>query len=279
MQPHIGGDIALLTGVAKHVLERKGHEPRLHRPPHRRLRRVRAADRRRARGARSRPAPVFRERPSRASPRCTCPRKNAVFGWTMGITHHLHGVENVQMIANLALLRGMIGRPQAGLMPIRGHSNVQGVGSVGVTPRAQAGDARALRSASRAARRRSPGLDTMACVEAADRGELYCRSLPRRQSVRQQSRCEVRRAGARQARLDRLPVDDAQHRTRLGHREGDAGPAGAAARRRVAADDAGVDVQLRAAERRRNGALPGAAQRGVGACRPRAPGAWRAPAR
>ena len=59
---------------------------------------------------------------------------NAVIGWTMGITHHLHGVENVQMIANLALLRGMIGRPHAGLLPIRGHSNVQGMGSVGVTP-------------------------------------------------------------------------------------------------------------------------------------------------
>ena len=32
----------------------------------------------------------------------------------MGITHHLHGVENVQMIVNLALLRGMVGRPHAG---------------------------------------------------------------------------------------------------------------------------------------------------------------------
>ncbi len=53
----------------------------------------------------------------------------------MGITHHAHGVQNVQAIANLALLRGMVGRPDAGLMPIRGHSNVQGIGSVGVTPK------------------------------------------------------------------------------------------------------------------------------------------------
>ncbi|MEX1223317.1 MAG: hypothetical protein WEA31_02105, partial [Pirellulales bacterium] len=56
------------------------------------------------------------------------------FSWTMGITHHAHGVENVQAIANLALMRNMVGRPAAGLMPIRGHSNVQGIGSVGVTP-------------------------------------------------------------------------------------------------------------------------------------------------
>ena len=61
--------------------------------------------------------------------------KNAVFSWTMGITHHAHGVQNVQAIANLALLRGMVGRPGAGLLPIRGHSNVQGIGSMGVTPK------------------------------------------------------------------------------------------------------------------------------------------------
>ena len=78
--------------------------------------------------------------------------KNAVIGWTMGITHHLHGVENVQMIANLALLRGMIGRPHAGLMPIRGHSNVQGMGSVGVDAAAQAGDPGAVRAAPRHSR-------------------------------------------------------------------------------------------------------------------------------
>jgi signal transduction histidine kinase len=44
------------------------------------------------------------------------------------------GVENVEAIANLALLRGMIGKPTAGLLPLRGHSNVQGIGKVGVKP-------------------------------------------------------------------------------------------------------------------------------------------------
>jgi anaerobic selenocysteine-containing dehydrogenase len=52
--------------------------------------------------------------------------KRVVFSWTMGITHHAHGVKNVQAICNLALLRGMVGRAGSGLMPIRGHSNVQG---------------------------------------------------------------------------------------------------------------------------------------------------------
>ena len=44
------------------------------------------------------------------------------------------GVDNVLAIVNLALLRGRAGNPGAGLLPIRGHSNVQGIGSVGVTP-------------------------------------------------------------------------------------------------------------------------------------------------
>src|SRR5690606_26344196 len=58
--------------------------------------------------------------------------KHAVFAWGMGMTHHVHGVANVEAIANLALLRGMIGKPYAGLLPLRGHSNVQGIGTIGV---------------------------------------------------------------------------------------------------------------------------------------------------
>jgi molybdopterin-dependent oxidoreductase alpha subunit len=50
----------------------------------------------------------------------------------MGITQHENGVANVQTIANFALLRGQIGRPGAGLCPVRGHSNVQGDRTVGI---------------------------------------------------------------------------------------------------------------------------------------------------
>lgn len=51
----------------------------------------------------------------------------------MGITQHRSGVHNVQMLINLLLLRGNIGRPGAGICPIRGHSNVQGQRTVGIT--------------------------------------------------------------------------------------------------------------------------------------------------
>jgi molybdopterin-dependent oxidoreductase alpha subunit len=51
----------------------------------------------------------------------------------MGITQHRHGTENVQQLANLLLLRGNIGREGAGICPLRGHSNVQGDRTVGIT--------------------------------------------------------------------------------------------------------------------------------------------------
>lgn len=46
--------------------------------------------------------------------------------WAMGITQHVNGVDTIKEITNLALLKGSIGRPGAGLCPVRGHSNVQG---------------------------------------------------------------------------------------------------------------------------------------------------------
>jgi molybdopterin-dependent oxidoreductase alpha subunit len=52
--------------------------------------------------------------------------------WAMGITQHKNGVANVQTIANFNLLRGQIGRPGAGVCPVRGHSNVQGDRTVGI---------------------------------------------------------------------------------------------------------------------------------------------------
>ena len=171
VQPHIGGDIALLTGVAKLVLDRGGED--------------RVFIERHTEGFED-----FRRRVESTSwsdieaasgvPRGTIARLadmyvsagNVVIGWTMGITHHLHGVQNVQMIASLALLRGMVGRPAAGLMPIRGHSNVQGMGSVGVSP--QLKEAVLARFAGRLGvdPPATRGLDTMGCMEAAGRGEM-----------------------------------------------------------------------------------------------------------
>src|SRR5262245_42310227 len=98
--------------------------------------------------------------------------KNAVFSWTMGITHHAHGVDNVQAIGNLALLRHMVGRPGCGLLPIRGHSNVQGIGSVGVSPTLKHAIFDRLQSHFDVKLPTTVGRDTMACMEGAATGEL-----------------------------------------------------------------------------------------------------------
>lgn len=97
---------------------------------------------------------------------------NAVFAWGMGMTHHVHGTQNVEAIANLALLRGMIGKRFAGLLPLRGHSNVQGIGTIGVKP-VLAGDV--LGKMEQAFGVRFPeekGLDTMACLKQAEAGAI-----------------------------------------------------------------------------------------------------------
>ncbi|HKW44000.1 MAG TPA: FdhF/YdeP family oxidoreductase [Thermoplasmata archaeon] len=62
--------------------------------------------------------------------------KTAVFVWSMGITHHRFGVDNVKAIMNLGLARGIVGREKCGLMPIRGHSGVQGGSEMGAQPAA-----------------------------------------------------------------------------------------------------------------------------------------------
>jgi molybdopterin-dependent oxidoreductase alpha subunit len=58
----------------------------------------------------------------------------AIFIWSMGLTQHRFGVENVKALINIALARGMIGRPNVGVVPIRGHSGVQGAAEVGSVP-------------------------------------------------------------------------------------------------------------------------------------------------
>ena len=174
VQPHIGGDIALLTGVAKVVLERNAVDGGFIARSHRRIRRRISGSRPRHHLGRDR-ARLRRgtsdDRANRGDVRRR--RTSAVFGWTMGITHHEHGVANVQSIVNLALLRGMVGRPRAGLLPIRGHSNVQGIGSMGVAPALKQEGPRQPRNASGASScRLRRDWTRWRCMQAADQGEV-----------------------------------------------------------------------------------------------------------
>lgn len=171
VQPHIGGDLAMLTGIAKQVVEMDAHDvPFLEKSCNNwdKLREWLASVSWEEILAKS---GVTREEIHRVAERYAR-AKNVVFSWTMGITHHVHGVENVQSIGNLALLRGMVGKPGAGLMPIRGHSNVQGIGSVGVTPKLKEVLFDRLQSHFGVELPTTEGRDTMACMVGADNGEL-----------------------------------------------------------------------------------------------------------
>src|SRR5262249_27248956 len=60
--------------------------------------------------------------------------RTGILVWSMGITQHTFGVENVKAIVNLALSQGWVGREHCGVVPIRGHSGVQGGAEVGCVP-------------------------------------------------------------------------------------------------------------------------------------------------
>lgn len=62
--------------------------------------------------------------------------RHAIIVWSMGITQHRYGSDNVRAIVNLQLAKGNVGRPHTGLMPIRGHSGVQGGAEMGAMPSA-----------------------------------------------------------------------------------------------------------------------------------------------
>ena len=171
LQPRIGEDMALFKGLAKAVLEAGAED--------------RAFIDRHTTGAADFIADIEATGWDEIVDRCGVARadiervakvyadaKSAVFAWGMGMTHHLNGVENIETIAGLALLRGMIGRPGAGLLPLRGHSNVQGVGTIGVKPVLAEDVVKKIEAAHGVRLPETKGLDTMACLQAACAGEM-----------------------------------------------------------------------------------------------------------
>ena len=171
VQPRIGGDIAFMKGMLKVVMEEgKLDEDFIasHSVGFEELRsdvqNTSLADLSEAAGV---PEDVIRE-----AGRMYAAASGAIFMWAMGITHHRNGSDNVMMVANLALARGMVGRPGAGLMPIRGHSNVQGVGSVGFTPALKEGFLKKMEELYGLKMPEGEGKDSMACVHAADQGAM-----------------------------------------------------------------------------------------------------------
>lgn len=98
--------------------------------------------------------------------------EKTVFAWAMGITQQKNGVDNVYSIVNTALMTGNIGRMGTGVMPVRGHSNVQGFGSMGVTVRLKKEIQQALEKLLGRSLSKVKGYDTHSLIEAADAGKV-----------------------------------------------------------------------------------------------------------
>ncbi len=171
LQPHIGADVALYKGILKALLARdavrEGYVARhtkgwqavradLEATPWRRLIEVSGVSR----------------RDIESAAEMLGGARRGILCWAMGLTHHANGVQNVLALSNLALARGYLGAPGAGLLPIRGHSNVQGVGSVGVAPVMKEAFARRLHELYDIAPPTQPGMDTYRCMEAAEAGRI-----------------------------------------------------------------------------------------------------------
>jgi len=199
----VGGDLAFLNAVAKLLLERDAREPVLAREfiasATTGLRELTAALERQSleellalAGVTREEAEAFTDELARAD--------RGVFVWSMGITQHAHGGDTVRALVNLGLLREYVGRPGTGMMPIRGHSGVQGGAEMGAYATAFPGGVPI--DAASAARLSAlwgfsvpnePGLTTTEWIDAAARGRLdglYCiggnflQTLPQPEHVR-----------------------------------------------------------------------------------------------
>ncbi|MEM9149444.1 MAG: FdhF/YdeP family oxidoreductase [Cyanobacteria bacterium P01_F01_bin.3] len=98
--------------------------------------------------------------------------KKVVFAWAMGITQQANGTDGVCAIANTALLTGNVGKIGAGVMPIRGHSNVQGFGSMGVKNELKPALLKSLEKLVGRSLEREPGYHARALIDAADEDKV-----------------------------------------------------------------------------------------------------------
>ncbi len=92
--------------------------------------------------------------------------------WAMGLTQHHNAVANIHGIMNLLMLGGHLGRPGAGACPVRGHSNVQGDRTMGITERPSASWRKSLQARYGFEPPSAPGLDAVAAIQAMQAGQV-----------------------------------------------------------------------------------------------------------
>jgi molybdopterin-dependent oxidoreductase alpha subunit len=128
-----GGDLAFLNGVLKVLLAEEWLDHAFIRTSTENFDAVRASIGAQDWAALERASGTSRAEMSRFA-KMLAGARSGVLVWSMGLTQHAHGVPTVQALLNVGLARGWVGREHTGLMPIRGHSGVQGGAEVGCAP-------------------------------------------------------------------------------------------------------------------------------------------------
>ncbi|MDA3642746.1 FdhF/YdeP family oxidoreductase [Saccharopolyspora indica] len=176
VQPRIGGDMALVRGMAKAVFEEAEHDPKAVDAEFVDRHTTGFDDYRALCEATPWPEIERQSGVSRAvitaAARVYCEADRSIFSWCLGITQHEHGVDTVREIVNLLLLRGNLGREGAGPSPVRGHSNVQGNRTCGIDHRPDEAFLDRLAEVCGIEPPRAHGLDTIGTIEAMHRGEV-----------------------------------------------------------------------------------------------------------
>ena len=106
----------------------------------------------------------------RAASRLFIENDRIVVCWAMGLTQHANAVDNVREVVNVLLLRGSLGKPGAGVCPVRGHSNVQGDRTMGIWEKPRPSFLDALDRETGIAAPRKHGLDTVEAIHALGKG-------------------------------------------------------------------------------------------------------------
>ncbi|MFC0562275.1 FdhF/YdeP family oxidoreductase [Halalkalibacter alkalisediminis] len=138
-QVNIGGDIAFMHGIMKHWFEMEEIKPGSAVDHHfvkehvNGYEEVKVKVQEQSWDAIVESAGVTKERIGELA-ELLAHSKSGVFVWSLGLTMHTFASDNISQVANLALLRGFLGREHCGVMPIRGHSSVQGSGEMGADP-------------------------------------------------------------------------------------------------------------------------------------------------
>jgi molybdopterin-dependent oxidoreductase alpha subunit len=169
-QPRIGGDLAALIGMARVVLERDAVDHDFvarHCLDYEALRdAVLAAD-----WADIEVDSGLSRADIEDAARIYIDSAATIFCWGMGITQHRRSVATIQMLMNLLLLRGNIGKPGAGPCPVRGHSNVQGDRTMGIYEKPSAAFLDRLGAEFGFDAPRRHGFDVVSAIEAMAKGE------------------------------------------------------------------------------------------------------------